>query len=111
MCLRVLQTKTVITFILLCLQLVCSSQSPLKNNQKKRFFIGGLPLLFYTPETRWGGGASVVTLFNFRSDTINAPRSSVNLGIAVTQNKQVLFSIPYQLYIGNNGYRAYGEIT
>jgi outer membrane protein assembly factor BamA len=78
---------------------------------KKRRFITAIPVAFYTPETRLGLGASGLMLFNFKTDSINAPRSSVSIGFAYTQNKQVLFNLPYNLFVKNREYHFYGEIA
>ena len=78
---------------------------------KKRYLFSGFPILFYTPETRFGFGAAAVCIFNFKKDSIMAPRSSINLGFTYTQNKQVLFYLPYVLFIKNRAYQAYGELA
>ncbi len=73
-------------------------------------FVSGVPVLFYTPETRFAFGASAISLFNFKNDTLNARRSSMSLGFAYTQNKQVLFYLPFNLYLKNRRYQVYGEL-
>jgi outer membrane protein assembly factor BamA len=78
---------------------------------KKHASVYGFPLLFYTPETRFGFGASGICLFNFKNDTLNAPRSTFNLGFAYTQNKQILSFLPFNLYIRNRSYQLYGELA
>jgi hypothetical protein len=78
---------------------------------RKRFFVAGIPVVFYTPETRFGFGASAFSLFNLRSDSVNAPRSSVSLGFAYTQNRQVISSLPFNLFISNREYQVYGELA
>lgn len=72
--------------------------------------ISGFPVLYYTPETRFAFGAAGICTFNFKNDSLNAPRSSFNLGFAYTQNKQVLFYLPYYLFFKNRTYQLYGEI-
>jgi len=67
-------------------------------------------VLFYTPETRFGFGAAGICTFNFKKDSANAPRSSFNLGFAYTQNHQVLFYLPYVLFLKNRRYQLYGEL-
>lgn len=68
-------------------------------------------MAFYTPETRFGFGAAGVCIFNFKNDSLYAPRSSVNLGFTYTQNKQILFYLPYILFIKNRSYQVYGELA
>ncbi len=94
--------------IIACAAPVFSQTDSLK--PKKRYKINGLPILFYTPETRFGIGAAGVCTFNFKKDSINAARSSFNLGFSYTQNKQVLFSLPYYLFFKNRTYQLYGEL-
>jgi len=77
---------------------------------KKRYKISAFPVLFYTPETRFGFGAAGICTFNFKKDSINAQRSSFNLGFAYTQNNQVLFYLPYFLFFKNRTYQLYGEL-
>lgn len=78
---------------------------------KKRYLISGFPLVFYTPETRFGFGGAGVFIFNFKNDSAGAPRSSINLGFTYTQNKQVLFYLPYVLFLKNRFWQAYGEVS
>lgn len=68
-----------------------------------RFF--GVPLLFYTPDTRWGIGAAGILTFRG-----NPLRSSVSFSVAYTQRKQLLLWFPYQIYGRRGRWRAYGEI-
>ena len=98
--------------------LLSFSQKPKISNQaqdstptKKRIFVSGFPVLFYTPETRFGFGAAGICLFNFKKDSIGAQRSSVNLGFTYTQNKQILFFLPYVLFVKNRSYQVYGELA
>lgn len=77
---------------------------------KKRHKISGFPVLFYTPETRFGFGAAGICTFNFKGDSARAAASSFNLGFAYTQNNQVLCYLPYALFFKNRTYQLYGEI-
>jgi hypothetical protein len=78
---------------------------------KKRHLITGFPIVFYTPETRFGFGAAGIFVFNFKKDSAMARRSSINLGFTYTQNNQVLFYLPYTLFIKNRSYQIYGELA
>ena len=79
--------------------------------QKKRYSVLGAPVLFYTPETRFGFGASGFCFFNFRNDSVLAPKSSFSLGFAYTQNKQIISTLPFNLFLKNRSYQLYGEVT
>lgn len=78
---------------------------------KKRIFFAGFPLLYYTPETRFAFGASGLCLFSFKKDTANSYRSSLSLSAIYTQNKQALFTLPYNIFGKNKAYWYYGEIS
>jgi hypothetical protein len=73
-------------------------------------FYFGFPVLFYTPETRVGFGATGVATFNFKKDSIGAQQSRVNLIAVYTQNKQVLLYLPYLLFLKNRTYQCGGEV-
>ncbi|XWW46669.1 BamA/TamA family outer membrane protein [Fibrella sp. USSR17] len=77
----------------------------------KRFSLLPLPLLYYTPETRLGYGVAATATFRFRGDTSRQVRpSQVTAGAAYTQNKQLLFYLPFQIFYKNNLYFANGEL-
>ena len=77
----------------------------------KPFSIFPLPLIYYTPETRFAFGVAAAVTFRFRRDTARTIRpSQVTVGAAYTQNKQVLFYVPFQLYYHQNRYFAIGEV-
>lgn len=68
-----------------------------------RFF--GVPLIFYTPDTRWGFGAAGIVTF-----PTQPIRSSVTFNFSYTQNKQILIFLPYQWFSQGNQWRVYGEL-
>lgn len=68
-----------------------------------RFF--GVPLVFYTPDTRWGFGAAGIVTF-----PTQPIRSSVTFNFSYTQNEQILVFLPYQWFSRGNRWRAYGEV-
>jgi outer membrane protein assembly factor BamA len=84
---------------------------PPDSTAPKRFSLLPLPLLFYTPETRFGYGVAATATFRFRGDTALGIRpSQATLGAAYTQNRQLLFYLPFQLFYKNNLYYANGEL-
>jgi hypothetical protein len=103
--------KTIIAgvFTLCCGFRLFASLSGDSLSTKKRISLSALPVVFYTPETRFGFGASGILLFNFKNDTLQSQKSSVNIGFAYTQNKQVLFYLPFNLFVNNRAYQFYGE--
>jgi hypothetical protein len=106
-----IRTSVLFIFLLVSASRCFASEPADSLVPKKRYLISGFPILFYTPETRFGFGAAGVFIFNFKKDSLLAPRSSINLGFTYTQNKQVLFYLPYTLFIKNRSYQVYGEIA
>ncbi|MBO0936684.1 BamA/TamA family outer membrane protein [Fibrella sp. HMF5335] len=77
----------------------------------KRFSLLPLPVVYYTPETRFGYGFAPTATFRFRGDTgQNVRPSQVTLGAVYTQNKQLLLYLPFQIFYKNNRYFANGEL-
>jgi outer membrane protein assembly factor BamA len=98
----------------LLIVLLCAFSSSIfaqkKEKSPNRFKVVGLPVVFYTPDTKWGGGAGGLSTFNFKSDSLRARRSSVTVGVVYTQLKQVLLYFPFQLFPQNQKYWIAGEI-
>ncbi len=65
----------------------------------------GVPLLFYTPDTRWGIGAAGIVTFPTRPR-----RSNLTFNVSYTQNKQILVFFPFQWLSHHNSWRFYGEV-
>lgn len=80
-----------------------AQRTPIANDTSTRFF--GVPLAFYTPDTRWGIGAAGILTFRGRP-----LRSSVSFSLAYTQREQLLLWFPYQIYGRRGRWRTYGEI-
>lgn len=79
--------------------------------RSKRYLISGLPVIFYTPETRFAFGGTALSIFNFRRDSVGAQKSSLSLGVLYTQNKQMLLNLPFNLFLRNRAYHLYGEVA
>lgn len=67
-----------------------------------------LPLAFYSPDTKFGGGAAGIV--SFKLDTASLKTSSVTFGLAYTQLKQTLCYAPFNLFTKNDEYWLYGEL-
>lgn len=102
-----------IHFLLALCSCLCGSAQTTADTlvPKRRFSILPAPIVFYTPETRFGFGASALCFFNFKKDSVGAPRSSVSTGFAYTQNKQILSALPFNLFLKNRAYQVYGEVA
>ncbi|KAB7728682.1 BamA/TamA family outer membrane protein [Rudanella paleaurantiibacter] len=83
----------------------------------KRFKLLPLPLVYYTPETRLAYGVAATATFQLgarprpadTTHTLSRP-SQVTFGVAYTQNKQILFYLPFNLFWARDTYYANGEV-
>jgi outer membrane protein assembly factor BamA len=101
--------------LLQVLFLVCWAWSPLfsqtaKPKNPNRFKVVALPVFFFTPDTKFGGGAGGLSTFNFPKDSLGARRSSVTVGVVYTQLNQLLLYFPFQLFPQNQKYWVSGEL-
>jgi outer membrane protein assembly factor BamA len=112
-------TKKILLFIFILSVFTLKAQEKEVSDKEKqeekapnpnRFKAIVLPSPFYTPDTKWGGGAVGLMTFNFPKDSLNARRSSVTIGIAYTQLKQFLLYFPFQLFPKNQKYWISGEV-
>lgn len=69
-----------------------------------------LPLLFFTPETRWGFGVGGQATFRFRNEPLSSKPSNVRPGVIYTQNRQFLLYIPWRLYWKDEAWLSVGEL-
>lgn len=76
----------------------------------KKPSLKGLPAAFYMPETRIGVGGIAILTFHMKKDTSHKFPSSLTIGGAYTQNKQILLFLPYTLYLKNRKHWLYGEL-
>ena len=70
----------------------------------------GLPLVFFTPETGWGGGVAGGFSFLMHGEPETGRRSQIQFDFAYTQRNQLLLFFPFKLYWNNSVDQAYGEI-
>ena len=103
--------KNIISFIL-CLGFIgtINAQTDTLKKNPNRLKVIGLPIVFYTPDTKLGGGAGGLLTFNFKSDSIGARRSSVTVGAVYTQLNQLLLYFPFQFFPNNQAYWLSGEV-
>lgn len=67
-----------------------------------------LPILYYTPETRWAFGAFGAYLFRTSSKLPDNRPSSLRLMLEYTQNKQWMFGLFPEIYLKNDEYLIQG---
>lgn len=94
----------ILSLLLLLVQGILFAQEKVDSTRSKVF---GLPLFFYSPDTRFGLGAGGITTFRTPE---SAQASSVTFSFAYTQRKQILAWFPYQIYFGRGKYLTYGEL-
>jgi hypothetical protein len=68
-----------------------------------------IPALFYTPETKLAGGASVLFFFRGHNDSADARPSTLAPTLIVTQRKQVIAFLGAELYPKQGKYRFGGN--
>ena len=81
-----------------------------QDSLSKRWSLSGFPVAYYSPESSLGIGLFGLYNFNWKNDSIGARKSSMTLGTAYTLNRQILFYLPYNLFLKNDTYRLNGEI-
>ena len=69
-----------------------------------------LPILFYTPETRLGGGGAMLYNFRFRGESAASRPSQIQVGLAYTQENQILAYMPFQLFADEERWWIQGEL-
>ncbi len=69
-----------------------------------------IPIIYYTPETRLAGGLATLYAFRMRGQTDEERPSQVQLGLAYTQEKQVLIYLPFQIFFNKETWQANGEL-
>lgn len=78
-------------------------------NKQRKLTI--LPTVYFKPETNWAFGVSALTYRRFsKTDTIS-PLSLAGLSFVYTLNDQVLFSLPFKIFLNEDNYRIGGEIS
>ncbi|UTW61090.1 hypothetical protein KFE98_13825 [bacterium SCSIO 12741] len=81
--------------------------SRFKLNKPRKWIL--LPSVYYTPETRWAFGAIGLGFFRFSKEDTLSPISNVGLSLAYTLNDQILFSLPFNLFLKGDRYRIRGS--
>ncbi len=79
-----------------------------EETQRNRLF--GLPIIYYTPETKLAYGATGIYTFRFKHAPDTARPSQIQLALAHTQLNQILVYLPFQLFWQGRKYTSYGEL-
>lgn len=107
-------TKSRYIFIIISIVIVFSNESTAQSkidSTMKSIKIAVLPLVFYTPDTRWGFGCGGFVNIHFAPGQKTNKLSTIVFGASYTQNKQLLLYVPYQLYFDHSRYWFNGEIS
>ncbi len=96
-----------ITCSALCTATAQESQDTVLKTEHQLF---GLPLVYFTPETRWAFGVAGVVTTNWKHRTARQRPSQLQLGGAYTLNRQILLYLSYQLFLKDNRWQSYGEL-
>ena len=103
----------ILLIFLLPKEAMCSQLDKYSNSDttkiKNQFL--AYPVVFYLPETRWGFGAAGLYNFRFRSESAESNPSQIQLIASYTQNKQLIFVMPFELYRKYNTWKIKGELT
>ena len=68
-----------------------------------------IPIVYYTPETKWGAGAAGVFRFKLKGEPDTSRHSNVLFSLSVTQLKQIVLGAPFQFWFKKEKYNIYGE--
>lgn len=100
--------KTIFFLLLFLPTLFLYAQDSTKLIRDSKLY--GLPLVFFTPETGWGGGAAGGYSFLMYKEKDTGRRSQIQLDFAYTERNQLLVFFPFRLYWDDSVDEAYGEI-
>ena len=79
------------------------------STQVKAVKLVALPVVFYQPESKWGGGMAGIFRFKKRSVPDSIRYSNIIFTFTYTQLRQIVFSAPFQLWLNRENYNIYGE--
>lgn len=97
----------IIGILLLCCGAV-SAQDSTAAVRRNRLL--GLPIVYYTPETRLGAGGAGIYSFRLPGTADDSRPSQIQFGLTYTQERQVLSYLSYELQAPERRWYAYGEL-
>ncbi|MGB3151808.1 MAG: BamA/TamA family outer membrane protein [Maribacter sp.] len=93
----------------------CSNLFAQKKQKKvrdsiKNFRLTLLPVIFFLPETGLGYGGLGLSTFRLKGESQASRPSNIQLGLTFTSKKQLLFFMPYEIYLDEEKWRFIGEL-
>lgn len=88
---------------------VCTSNAQ-KDTTANKIKAFPLPIAYFTPETDWGFGVVSLFSFRFKGEKKQSRISQFQFGAAYTLRDQLLLYLPFQLYLKDENYYAFGEL-
>lgn len=71
-----------------------------ESSSSKKSGITGMPIVYYTPETRWAWGGGGLVYFSVTKDVSVVRPSNIAFSAIYTQNKQYSFDLNPDFYFG-----------
>jgi outer membrane protein assembly factor BamA len=90
---------------------IFASASTIQDSTKTKNQLLAYPVVFYLPETRWGFGGAGLYTFRFKGESKNTNPSQFQFAVSYTQNKQVLVTFPFELYLHDNTWKFKGDLN
>jgi outer membrane protein assembly factor BamA len=103
-----LKPYRLIVFFLLFLQLFSLAANS-DSTKTKHTKLLAFPIVFFLPETNWGGGLAGVFRFKQKQEPDSIRFSNITFAFSATQLKQVVLSVPFQIWLKQEKYNIYGE--
>lgn len=96
-------------FLLLVFTLKIDGKENKDSLERKNLKVLPLPLFWYTPETKFGGGMAALFNFHFNKKDTAFRTSTIQIGEAFTQEKQWINFSSFQLFPHQEKFYIYGE--
>jgi len=84
---------------------------PIQTTDSVKNQLVAYPVVYFLPETRWGFGFAGLYNFRFKGEPPASNPSLIQFTASYTQRKQILLTIPVELYWNNNTWKLKGEFS
>ena len=86
-----------------------TNDDPPEDSKKSGFIF--IPAIFYTPETKFAGGASMIYYYRGDNDSAKSRPSTIQPTFIFTQKNQIIGSVAVDLYWQQETYRLNGDVS